>query len=173
MHGGRPVGPETGRERAVASCHPLIGQTPAAAAELTGARVDISGGEAAVSKERTLALRGTKYADRISDSAAAKQAMLERFKARPSFDDPAVLARAEERRAIKEARDQRAAEKERMRREDEARREAERIAAEKAEHERRELEELARIERQAELEAAQKAARDARYAARKAAKRRK
>lgn len=120
-----------------------------------------------------MALRGTKFADRIEDSASAKQAMLERFKSRPPADDPSVIARAAERKSVQEARDKREAEREKARIEDEARKEAERIAAEKAERERRELEELSRIERAEELETAQKAARDARYAARKAAKRRK
>jgi hypothetical protein len=122
---------------------------------------------------REFALKDLKFDERASASQAAKTAMLERFRARPKADDPAVQARRAEREAVARARDLRAAERDRLRLEEESRKEAERIAAEKAEHERRELDELARIERQAELESAQKAARDARYAARKAAKRRK
>lgn len=121
--------------------------------------------------ERTL--KGLKYEERASASAEAKKAMLERFRARPGPDDPAVQARKAERAAVAAAREARAAERERLRREEEARREAERIAAEKAEQERKEREELERLERELALEAARKAARDARYAARKAAKRRK
>jgi hypothetical protein len=118
-------------------------------------------------------LKDHKYQDRASTSAEAKKAMLERFKARPPADDPAVLARRAEREAIARARDERTAEREKLKREEEARREAERIAFEAAERERKEREENERIERELALEAARKAARDARYAARKAAKRRK
>lgn len=114
-----------------------------------------------------------KFQDRASNSTAAKQAMLERFRARPPADDPEVVARKAEREAVRVAREARTAERDRLRRENEARLEAERIAREKADKERKEREDLERIERELALEAARKAARDARYAARKAAKRRK
>ncbi len=42
--------------------------------------------------------------DRRADAAAAKKAMLEKLKDRPGPDDPAVVARREERKAIAEAR---------------------------------------------------------------------
>ena len=113
------------------------------------------------------------YDERISASASAKKAMLERFKARPGPDDPEVQARKAERAAVARARDERTTERERLRKIEEARLEAERIARETEERERKEREELERIERELALENARKAARDARYAARKAAKRRK
>ncbi len=55
------------------------------------------------------AFKGSLFTDRQSTSAAAKKALLEKFKAKPAADDPAVLARAAERRAIAEAREVRAA----------------------------------------------------------------
>ena len=110
------------------------------------------------------------FGDRKSAAEQARKALLEKFRAKPGPDDPAVLKRQEERKAIAEAREVRAAERRAARA---AADEAERLAREaaaKAEEERlaREAEEHAEAERQ--LKAAQKAARDARYAARKAAK---
>ena len=68
----------------------------------------------------------------------AKKALLERFKAKPAPDDPAVLAKKAERQAILEAREKRAIEKEKQRQE--------RLAREAAEQARREAEaEAARI----------------------------
>ncbi|MEJ0011356.1 MAG: DUF6481 family protein [Bauldia sp.] len=110
------------------------------------------------------------FSDRLGNSNAAKRAMLEKFRAQPKLDDPAVKARLAEQVATAKAREQRAAEKkaqkeaERIAREAEAKRlEEERIAAEK---------EARRIEGEQALAllAEQKAARDARYAARKAKK---
>lgn len=107
------------------------------------------------------------FNERRDHAAAARKAMLERFKARPPADDPALVAKQAERRAIAEARDQRRAEREALRKAEEERIAAEKLAAELAELER--LEKLAkeRAERQATLLEAQKAARDARYANRK------
>ena len=51
------------------------------------------------------------FNDRQANSLKAKQALLERFKARPGPDDPAVQARMAEQKAIAEARDKRAAER--------------------------------------------------------------
>jgi hypothetical protein len=108
------------------------------------------------------------FADRLSTQAAAKRAMLEKFKSRPKLDDPAVQARLAEQVARAKARDERIAEKKaekeaaRIAAEIEAKRlEEERIAAEK---------EARRIEGEQALAllAEQKAQRDARYAARKA-----
>jgi hypothetical protein len=110
----------------------------------------------------------TSVADRRNTAAAARQAMLEKFKAKTRLDDPAVQARLAERAAVAKARDERIAERkaqkeaERIAREAEAKRhEEERIAAEK---------EARRIEGEQAIAllAEQKAARDARYAARKA-----
>ena len=49
--------------------------------------------------------KGSKFTDRADAAAAAKKAMLEKFRAKPAPDDPAVLARAAERKAIAEARE--------------------------------------------------------------------
>ena len=120
--------------------------------------------------------------DRLSSAAKAREAMLERFRNRPTADDPAVQERLEAQKAIIAARDARNAERRAA-----AEQEAARIAAEKAElkrHQEREAaEEVMRQARKAAeiaaadadyksralaLAAQQKAARDARYAARKA-----
>ena len=115
----------------------------------------------------------------------AKKALLERFKAKPAPDDPAVLARKAERQAILDAREKRAIEKERLRQEKLAREaveRAEREAAEaaariageeaaQAEAKAKEAEETERIARLLGDEAERKAKRDARYAARKSRKR--
>jgi hypothetical protein len=63
------------------------------------------------------------FTDRKANSAAAKQALLERFKARPGPDDPIMQQRRAERQAIADARAVRDAEKAA------ARVEAERLAA--------------------------------------------
>lgn len=110
------------------------------------------------------------FQDRLKDSAKAREDLLAKLRAAPGPDDPAVIARRRERRAIAEARVARQAERERVRKvqEEEAARlaaEAERIAAEEAARVAAEEAEL-----EAALKAEQKAARDARYAARKLAK---
>jgi hypothetical protein len=121
------------------------------------------------------------FAERRDAANDAKRALLERFKARPAPDDPEVLARQAERKAILEAREKREAEKARLREERRVREEAERVERERlAEEARIRAEEEARVEetrRQAEEneriarvladEAERKAKRDARYAARK------
>ena len=88
------------------------------------------------------------FTDRQSNSAAAKKALLERFKARPGPDDPIMQQRREEREAIAAARAEREAAK----------------AAIKAEEER-----LAAIER-ARIEEEERQAERAREAERKAEK---
>ncbi|MGE0701060.1 MAG: DUF6481 family protein [Hyphomicrobiaceae bacterium] len=113
--------------------------------------------------------------DRLTDKAAAKQALIRKMQARPGPDDPSVLARAAQRKAIAEAREVRLAAKaaaaEQAAIEQAARdaaAEAERIrAAEEAA-----LAEQARLDAEVALEADRKRARDLRYAARKAAKKR-
>ncbi len=113
--------------------------------------------------------------ERKQAAIAAKQAMLNRFKAAAS--DPELEKRKAERAAVVAARQKREAEREAERKKKEAE-----LAAEKA----REAERLAEEQRKTEAEAArlvaeeeelnqmmlaeQKAARDARYAARKLAK---
>ena len=119
--------------------------------------------------------------ERRNAANEAKKALLERFKAKPAADDPAVLARQAERKAILEARAIREAEKARLKQERlareaaekaerEAAAEAARLEAEaKAREEAalREAEENDRIARLLADEAERKAKRDARYAARK------
>ncbi len=120
------------------------------------------------------------FNDRLSTQAAARKAQIEKFKARPAPDDPAVLAKRAELVAIAEARKARIEER-RLAREAEAARlakEAAELAAQRA------AEDVARQREEAEmaarrlaadadskaraqaLAAEQKAARDARYAAR-------
>lgn len=126
--------------------------------------------------------REKNFAERRDASNEAKRALLDKFKARPAADDPAVVAKQAERRVILDAREKREAEKARLKQERLAREAAEReerlrleeaarikAEAEAAEQARvREQEESERIAAQLALEAAQKAKRDARYAARKA-----
>jgi hypothetical protein len=108
----------------------------------------------------------TNFDDRLSAAAAAKQALLERFRARPSPDDPAEIARQAALKAISDAREGRAAER-KAAKEAEAARLAAEEAARRADEQRAEAEAKARARAE---EAARKAARDARYAARKARK---
>jgi hypothetical protein len=108
----------------------------------------------------------TNFDDRLSAAAAAKQALLERFRARPSAGDPAWVEQQAALKAIADARDVRAAER-RAAKEAEAARVAAELAA------RVTAEKIAAAEakvRAAAIEAERKAARDARYAARKARK---
>jgi hypothetical protein len=108
----------------------------------------------------------TNFDDRISAAAAAKQALLERFRAKPAAGDPAWVERQAALQAIADARDARAAERKAAK---DA--EAARVAAEQAA--RRAQEQTAAAEakvRAAALETERKAARDAKYAARKARK---
>ncbi|MFT0862301.1 DUF6481 family protein [Ancylobacter sp. G4_0304] len=126
------------------------------------------------------------FAERQKAVQASKARLLERFKARPSADDPVMQAKAAERRAVEEAREARRAareEAERARREE---LEAEARAREAAEQEARAAQqaaleaeagarreaELAQARRVIEDEVARKAARDKRYADRKARVRR-
>ncbi|HEV7415384.1 DUF6481 family protein [Tianweitania sediminis] len=122
------------------------------------------------------------FNDRQKAANEAKKAMLERFKAKPAEDDPAVQARKAERQAIVEARAKREEEKARLKQEREAQEAAERAAREAAEAEAQRLAEeeaqreaLAKAEAEKDQiarlladEAERKAKRDARYAARKA-----
>ncbi len=115
--------------------------------------------------------KGNKFTDRADAAAAAKKAMLEKFHAKPAPDDPAVLARAAERKAIADAREIRAGERRVAREAEEARRVAEdqarqaELAAQAAAELQRKAEQALRDE---EIKAQRKAERDARYAARKA-----
>ncbi|MDA8870131.1 DUF6481 family protein [Rhizobiaceae bacterium] len=89
---------------------------------------------------------GAGLEDRRQAALDAKKAMLERFRAKPSPDDPKVIAKREERARIAEAREERRKEREKQ-----------------AELDRIEEERLAEVARQEEIaaeEARQKAARD-------------
>ena len=106
-------------------------------------------------------LKGAEFGDRAKASADAKAELLKRFHARPDANDPARVARDEERGRTIDARNLRVSERLRLKEEEEAR---QRLAAEA---------ELARLAAEAEaakeaLLTEQKAARDRRYALRKA-----
>jgi uncharacterized protein DUF6481 len=114
------------------------------------------------------------FGERLNAAATAKQAVLERYRAKVNSSDPQLLRKQAERLALVQARDARLAERKAAREAEEsaerAAREA-REAAEKAEREEREARE--RVEKAAwtaALEEEKKAERDARYAARKARK---
>jgi len=104
------------------------------------------------------------FADRQKSAQQAKQNLLNKFRAQPGPDDPAVAKRRAEREALAARREQTRLEREAEKAE-QKRREEEAIAAEAARITREKEEEAARL---AEAEAGQKAKRDARYAARKA-----
>jgi hypothetical protein len=105
--------------------------------------------------------------------------MLERFRARPPENDPAVVERKAARLALSQARKRASqrAKRDRLAEERNARRprmklreeEAERLALEQAERDK--MERRAEGDRALELLAEQKAARDSRYAARQARRR--
>ena len=109
--------------------------------------------------------------ERRNASMAAKQALLEKFKAAPTMTDPTVRERLAERQAIAEARAERMAERQREKEAERAR--MAEIRAAEAEARRAAEEEAARraaemAAREEQIRADKKAARDARYAARKA-----
>lgn len=116
--------------------------------------------------------KGDKFADRAAAAAAAKRALVDSFKAaKPAADDPAVLARQAERKAIAEARDIRAAERKKLKELDDQRRVAEDVARIEAERIKAEEEAARLVEaaaRDEAIKAQRKAERDAKYAARKA-----
>jgi hypothetical protein len=114
------------------------------------------------------------FNERLSTGAKARQALLEKFRARPRADDPAVLERQAARLATSQARDARKAARaaEVTRLEEEAIRHAAEEAARKATVEAEEVARKAAVEAEkVTLEAERKTARDARYAARKARQR--
>jgi hypothetical protein len=133
-------------------------------------------------------LPGHNFQDRQAAAAKARQALVEKFRARPAADDPAVLQREAERKAIIEARQEREAKRAEERRLAEienqkrlaadaaaAKAAAARAEAERAEQEKRDAAEADRraaeeAELKAMVEAEKKAERDARYAARTARK---
>ena len=110
------------------------------------------------------------FAERRSAALEAKKALLEKFKAKPDENDPAVQAKIAERKARAEAKEARA-EAKRAEQALKAEQEAERLAALEAEKAAEEAAKRAiadeRVNRVVADEAERKAARDARYAARK------
>jgi hypothetical protein len=118
------------------------------------------------------------FNERLSTAAKAKQALLEKFRARPKADDPAAAERNAARLAVSLARDARIAERKAAREAEVARLQAEAVRLQ-AEVVRQAAEDVARkataeAEQAAQkvtLEAERKAARDARYAGRKARQR--
>jgi hypothetical protein len=114
------------------------------------------------------------FSERLSTAAKARQATLEKFRARPQADDPTVVERQAARLATSQARDARNAARvaETTRLEEEANRQAAEEAARKATVEAEEVARKAAVEAEkvaleVTLEAERKTARDARYAARK------
>jgi hypothetical protein len=120
------------------------------------------------------AYKNDSFTNRLTSAANAKTALLERFRARPGPDDPAVVARRAEQAAIEAAREIRVAERKAAREAEAARLAAEQAALEELRKAQdvellaKKAEEAARAEERA---AEAKAARDARYAARRARRR--
>jgi hypothetical protein len=108
------------------------------------------------------------FTDRLTTANAAKRAMLEKFRAQPKIDDPAVQERLAAQVALARAREARIAERKAQREAERIAHEAEvaRLAAERAVQEAEER--RAEGDRAIAMLAEQKASRDARYAARKA-----
>jgi uncharacterized protein DUF6481 len=114
----------------LADAPPPLHRPPSAAKRLGGNRRPIQ-------KEAMRGYKDQKLDERLARAAEARQKALEKFKARPGPDDPAVIAKAAERKAVAEAR----AEREKARAEikaKEAAERAEREAKEKVEREARE-----------------------------------
>jgi Family of unknown function (DUF6481) len=107
------------------------------------------------------------FNERLSTAAKARQVSLEKFRARPRADDPAVVERQAARLATSQARDTRKAVRaaETARLEEEAIRQAAEDVARKA------TVEAEKAAQEVTLGAERKAVRDARYAARKARQR--
>src|SRR5215204_7396011 len=89
------------------------------------------------------AYKGDSFNDRLAAAANAKKATLEKFRARPRPDDPAVLERMAAQKAVAEAREARAAERKAAREAEKVRQAAE-AAARAAEREARAAEEADR-----------------------------
>jgi hypothetical protein len=118
------------------------------------------------------------FSERRAIASNAKKAMLERFRARPSEEDPAAIERKAARLATSQAREARVKAREAARRAETERlavalkareEEAARLVLEQAEREA--VERRAEADRAVSLLAEQKAIRDSRYAARKARRR--
>jgi Family of unknown function (DUF6481) len=112
------------------------------------------------------AFRSPTFSERLDTATTAKNAALERFRARPAANDPAVVEQKAARRAAVAAREVRAAERLEARLAEEA---AE-LAARELAIRGREARQLQEADEQVVLGAQRKVARDLRYAARKARK---
>ena len=114
--------------------------------------------------------RNDTFADRLETAAKAKQALLERARAKDPAKDPEFAIRQEARAAAAYARQEREADRQIAKLAEREKEAAERDAR-KAEQVALEAERAGRVTRQKTASLAeQKAARDARYAARKARK---
>ena len=107
------------------------------------------------------------FNERLSTAAKARQASLEKFRARPRADDPAVAEQQAARLATSQARDVRKA----ARTAETARLQAEAIRQAAEEVVRKATAEAEQAAQKVTLEVELKTARDARYAARKARQR--
>jgi Family of unknown function (DUF6481) len=133
--------------------------------------IRLFGGITFKEKARMSAYKDNNFNDRKAAAESARKAAQAKFLAMPKPDDPAVLARQAEQKAIMEARAARAAEREVARQAELARLAAEDVKrlAEQAAREAEEAQKAVEQEQQAlAMEAERKAARDARYAARQA-----
>ena len=105
------------------------------------------------------------FTERLSTAASARRAMLEKFQARRTVDDPAARERRAAQDALRAARETRRAEREAARRIQQERLSAERLARKAAEREQRRAQEAReaaeRAEREAALERKRRAAREA------------
>lgn len=111
--------------------------------------------------------------DRLKAAQAAKQAMRDRFSARPREDDPALVQKRAERQAILEARAVRQVELDRKKeaaRAEKLRQAEADLLAQAEERKQAERDAIVALENAEALKIQQKNARDARYAARKARK---
>src|SRR5688572_3747085 len=99
------------------------------------------------------------FAERRERSATARTAALERFRARPANDDPAIVAQRAARKAAAEAREQRALDRANARRAETERLAAEQATQAAAERVAREARQIQEAEEQAAIEAKRKAER--------------
>jgi Family of unknown function (DUF6481) len=127
-------------------------------------------------------VNGNSFAERQAAAAKARKAMAEKFLAKSKYDpnDPAVIEREAQRKAILEARELREVERAKRRAEEAAAEAARKAAEEAVRQEQLRIEALAREaeaqrlrEEQERLEYEKKLERDARYAARKERKKKK
>lgn len=110
------------------------------------------------------------FEDRLENQAKARQALLERARAKDPTNDPDFAARQEARAAAARQREQREEERRTAKLAERAKAIADREAKKVAKVNREAEEAKNSLRAQIELLAAQKATRDARYAARKARK---